>query len=320
MTWPFSRRTTYVASSTPSIKAADLNALQDAIVELYGFPPLFGSGDDGALSSASGTTTLFGNMEYTTVNLSGTALLVPASNIVRASEYIQLRGTSAISADGGSAANNSATAGTAGGAATSTLGMGAAGGNGGVGPAGNGSAGGDITNGRGGNGGLGGAGGGGTLGGAAGSNTLSGALDTRALIALLTGFAFGYDGSAFGAAQIQGGCGGGGGGAEGGGGGNDGLGGGGGGGVLVLCAPVIDIGSGCGIFARGGNGASNTGAPGDFGGGGAGGGGGYIVLVCSQLIETGTISVDGGDGGTSSGFTSGADGNPGTIVRRVLFP
>lgn len=32
MTWPYSRLTTYVASNTPSIKAADLNSIQDALI------------------------------------------------------------------------------------------------------------------------------------------------------------------------------------------------------------------------------------------------------------------------------------------------
>lgn len=36
MAWPNSRLTTYVANSTPAIKAADLNALQDGIIRLVG--------------------------------------------------------------------------------------------------------------------------------------------------------------------------------------------------------------------------------------------------------------------------------------------
>ena len=35
MAWPFSRLRTYVANTTPTIKAADLNALQDKIIGLF---------------------------------------------------------------------------------------------------------------------------------------------------------------------------------------------------------------------------------------------------------------------------------------------
>lgn len=34
MSWPLSRLTTYVASSTPAIKAADLNSIQDTVIGL----------------------------------------------------------------------------------------------------------------------------------------------------------------------------------------------------------------------------------------------------------------------------------------------
>ncbi len=41
MAWPYTPLTTYVASSTPSIKAADLNAIQVAINNLHNVTPDF---------------------------------------------------------------------------------------------------------------------------------------------------------------------------------------------------------------------------------------------------------------------------------------
>jgi hypothetical protein len=313
MAWPFSRRTTYVPNTTPSIKAADLNALQDAIIALYGLPMFFGNGADGALASASGNTTLTTNKNYTTVALSGTASLLPNSHIVRASTSIALVGTSDIKSEGVPGTDDSTTAGGGAGDANQTLGNG---GNGGAGDAsGAGTAGGSKTNtSLGGSGGAGGAGSNGA-GGAGGVASINGQLDHTNLIAYLTGQLFGYNGTDYGPSPIQGGGGGGGGGDDAAG---SGYGGGGGGGVIILISPIISIGAGCSIRANGGAGASNMISPGNGGGGGGGGGGGCVILVYQQLIETGSIAVAGGAAG--SGGSNGVAGSTGTIVRKVLLP
>ncbi len=319
MAWPFSRRTTYVASSTPSIKAADLNALQDAIIALYGFSPFFGDGSTGAYAQASGSVAASANKYYTTFDLTGTASFSPDGHIIQAREYIRLRGTSLINEIGGSATDGSDVAAPGAGSTNQTLGYG---GNGGAGSGiGDGSAG--ISRVQTSLGGAGGAGGGGTgggggLGGAGGTTSLNAQLEARTIFALLTGQLLGYNGTSYGAFPIQGGGGGGGGGLASSG-GNQGLGGGGGGGVIVLAAPIIDIGAGCSIAAAGGAG-SNAVDPTD-GGAGGGGGGGVIILVCSQLIEDGTLTVAGGARGLNGlGGGHGVAGSAGTIIRRVLFP
>lgn len=322
--WPFARRTTYVNGSLPAIDADDLNAMQDAIIDLYGFTPIFGDGSDGAYAASSGGPIEGSNKYFTTVNLTGTVDFSPDAHIIQASQYIRLRGTALIDAQGAGAANNSDTHGTGAGTANQTLGNGANGGNGGVdgvsGGVGQPGFGKSQTS-LGGNGGAGGNGDSGGAGGAGGVCSLNAQLETRTLINLLLGMLSGYNGSAYGLFPMQGGGGGGGGGSIGSPYNNDGLGGGGGGGVIVLAAPIIDIGAGCTISARGGAGASNTGSPGDWGGGGGGGGGGLIILLCSELIETGTVSAAGGAGGLNSGGggTNGAAGSAGTIIRRVLF-
>lgn len=314
MAWPFSRLTTYVASTTPSIKAFDLNEMQDAIVALYGFPPIFGDGSDGAYAQAAGVIDLTSNKYYTTVSLTGTAHLRPVSHIIHANEYIRLRDTSEIGARGTTA--TAQPGGAPGGGANQTLGQGGAGGGGGTGGVNQpGSAGTSRTEtSMGGSGGVGGSvAGGGGAGGAGGVASLNEQLESRTIVALLTGMLLGYNGTSYGSFPVQGGGGGGGGGQAG---ATDGGGGGGAGGPIILCAPVIDIGAGCFVRTTGGDGGPETGGSGN--GSGGGGGGGPIILICTQLIEDGTISAAGGV--TGAGAVGGASGVAGTIIRKILFP
>lgn len=310
--WPFARRTTYVNGSLPAINADDLNALQDAIVDLYGIPYLFGDGSDGAYAASSGSPIFGANKNFTTFDLTSTADLSPDEHIIRAQQYIRLRGTSIIESRGVAAADDTTTPGSGAGSANQTLGNG---GNGGAGGSGSGNAGQSRTNtSLGGSGGAGGPGDPGNLGGAGGVASLNAQLDPRELGNLIRGMLSGYNGSSYGLFPVQGGGGGGGGGYASG----NGVGGGGAGGVIVLCAPIIDIGVGCSINANGGAGGGSTAHPGLGGGSGGGAGGGAIILVCAQLIENGTITAAGGLGGTTGGSVGG-NGSAGTIIRRVLF-
>ncbi len=293
-----------------------------AFLQRMSYLPLFGDGSDGALAQGAGSLVLTANKNYTTVDLTSTANVSPGSHIIRAQQYIKLRGTSTLGDAGNAGANDARTPpGSGGGVTNHTLGIGAIGGAGGIGT-GNGAPG--VANtanqcslgGAGAAGGVGAAGGG--TGGAGGGVSLNAQLDVYNLLALMSGYADGYNGSAFGRYQIVGGGGGGGGGGYGG--SADGLPGGGGGGVVILCAPVIDVGAGCTITAAGGKGGAQTvGISGATGAGGGGGGGGVLILICDQLIETGTVTAAGGLGGdTFGGGTSGGAGAAGTVIRRVL--
>ncbi len=313
MSLPFTRDLTFIAG-TSQIPAATMNTIQDLLIGLHFFTPIFGDGSDGAYAQSSGVVDLTANKYYTTVTLTGTAHLRPVSHIVHASEYISLRGTSEIGARGTNAADDDTTGGAGGGGAGQTLGSGGIGGAGGIG--GVGAAGTAKTNtSMGGSGGAGGTGdGGGFAGGAGGVASLNAQLEARTIVALLSGMLLGYNGSSHGTFPIEGGAGGGGGGS----GSGPGYGGGGGGGPLILCAPTIDIGTGCFVRTNGGAGGNNTISPGNGGGGGGGGGGGPIILLCAELIEDGTVQASGGALG--SGGSVGVAGSAGTIIRRILIP
>ncbi len=103
----------------------------------------------------------------------------------------------------------------------------------------------------------------------------------------------------------------------------NGAGGGAGGGAIILIAPEIRITNGGGIYADGGDGGDisspcpSSNRPVSASGGG--GSGGTIYLIAERVINEGTISVEGGIGGTNVGTGGdGADGGDGRVRIDVL--
>ncbi len=90
-----------------------------------------------------------------------------------------------------------------------------------------------------------------------------------------------------------------------------GLGGRGGGVLLIECAGALNFTTASGISVAGGNGANGTNAGGSFHSGGGGGGGGGVCFIFYNTLtsSSGTISVAGGAGGTA--FGSGGAGGAG---------
>ncbi len=307
-------------------------SLEDALQTLLNRPDIFGSGSDGDLTAAAGTTTLTRDTFYDTVVLTGTARIstggyklfilhwdatnAPAGAI----DYSGNAGGDAVI---GSSAGNTggpalpgntvggATAGAVGGDPVSS----GDGQNGGPGPAillGCGGVGG-----AGGVGGIGGSGAGG-LGGAPGAIANRPKLyDARQELAMLT--------AATTFSQVTGGSAGGGGGSGGGGIGNEGGpsgGSGSAGGVVFLRVQTLTVSPATAAGAcrakggRGGNGARSD-LAGNVGGGSGGGagGGGFIHAVVGQVIGDTVpdfFDASGGNGGAlAAGFGTGTAGNNG---------
>jgi hypothetical protein len=320
--WPFSRLRTYVASSTPSIKAADLNAMQDAIVALFTFAGVFGDGSDGNLildatnpatgmTRASNVYRMDRDIYANDLTMSSTAVLwtngfrlfVRGTLTIPAANIITNFGFNAVGTTHGA------------GASEGSVGGGEAGGDGGAGSS-NGTAGNLTTQSLGGSGGDGGDGfdSGTNTGGAGGTATAPAAArgGYKNLVTMQTGTIMGLVASASVTTALKGGAGGGGaGGATSGGDQSNGGGGGGGGGVVLICAAYVSHDGS--IEAKGGNGgdAVTIAGAGDSAGGGGGGGGGLILLFDGQRTGSGTFSVDGGDGGAPD--SAGEAGDPGAV-------
>lgn len=298
-------------------------------------PILGGDGSDGPLSINAGTTTLTKDTYYTTVAISGTAILQTAGYRLFASVSITVDASSGAciknngGAGGAGVPGNPSTVGTAGAVATgNTLPAGSVGKIGGaggaVGVAGDAvtvSAG--VSGAAGGDGGRspGGGTGGGDAGGAAGAATSS-PVRPRSLFNGANPFTWtsstavsrvlGSAGSGSGAGGVQnpnGAGAGGGSGAS--------------GGWVYLETKLLSLtGAGC-VQSHGGNGGAgaDTISGSGGGGGGAGGSGGVIVAVYLRKTGAGTMTATGGTGGaggaggggTGGAGVAGSNGNAGVV-------
>lgn len=267
----------------------------------------YGTGIDGDVTIAAGTTTLVKDMFYDNLTVQNGA-------IVETDGFVIYAKTSVTIDVGGTIRNNGTTAtGNAGGAAASSngqLGTGTDGGAGGGAGAGVGSNNlgtfgppGMVSNtARGGTGGTGSAGagasGGTTTAQAETSGRMAGAwcfMSSRACEGTLT-FRIGTGGGGGGGSGVA---------ASGGGGG-------GGGGTVVVCSPTIT--NNGAIEARGGNGAA--GQIGNAGGGGGGAGG--MAWIVTQTYTGNAPDVSGGTGGAGSGTgTAGANGGVGITFTKL---
>jgi len=274
---------------------------------------LFGDGSDTAVNLTSGTTTLARDMFYTTLSVSGTAILVTAGYRIFASVSVTVQSGGRISWNG----NAGGGAGTGGALLTAAV-LGGAPAGGQSASNNNGQAGGSQTNSFGGSGG---AGGGcpanGTTGGAGGTGgraanglyTANAPAATAGWPRTLPQVVLGHTIGNGGVIRFAGGAGGGSGGGDITGGGACG---GSGGGVVVVCAPLIDVQVGGILSANGGAGGTRGIALNE--GGGGGGGGGVLLLTGYRIIQAGTVTANGGAHGHGEGTgLEGADGAAGTV-------
>lgn len=293
---------------------------------------LFGSGQDGALTISSGTTTLDRDRYYSSITITGTAKLSTAGFRVFCSGTLNLSAAPAGAIEdvttNGSSASVAAAGAQAGALTAAELGRGN---RGVVGVAGGtttgtaGTAGGatavalcQVPAGQGGAGGLGASGAGGARGAAPTITARKVAYTwTPNLIRGVALASGGTNGSAGGS--------GGGDGTAGGGSGASGS----GGGVVYIAAHTISRGGSTAAGAiralggNGGNGGTPAGGNRGGGGGGAGGTGGYVQIVYGALTgSTATNAIDvsggaGGNGGTGLGTGvggGGGDGGPGGVI------
>jgi hypothetical protein len=319
MGWPFSRLRTYLANSTPSIKAADLNAIQDAIAQLN-VGAEFGDGSDGDADFDGVNTYSFtgGTPPALQRDVYFNNLTVRAGQTLRTNGYrFFVLGTCTIEATGKITSNGTD-------ASADTHGVGgnanalAGGGNGGDGVFHTGADGGNGTfpilcTAQGGDGGN----DTGHFGGSANPSLVAINRNYRHTARFLTeGFYLHYSSGTPAIHQVAGGSGGGGGASAGGG---DGVSGGGGGGGGVICAGIRILVNDGSIEARGGNGADATGSTGG-GGGGGGGAGGFVGIVSRSITGSGTITAPGGLGGAhvGAGASNGANGNDGQVITMDL--
>lgn len=332
MALPFSPNTTYVAGTTPSVKAQDLNDMQVWLAFLYnnrGISALYGNGADGAATLTSASTapawatkasgvqigsnagytvfTLTRDVFFTNLTVSGINLAIDCGSF-----RIYVNGTLTVTAASGLVMANGVTAQTSaapiGISAKTVIGR-VAGGSGGT--AAIGSAGASISSGSlGGAGGAGGAGGG--FAGGAGGNAV-------AAVASLGGVNV-YSPTTFGSffgltvQQVAGGGGGGGGGGSG-----TAPCGGGGAGALCVAARFVVLATAANLQAAGGYGAQVSFAGNN--GGGGGGGGGVMILVYESLTVNDATTMSsatncpGGLAGPLTGTGSaGVNGSNGTLV------
>jgi len=310
----------------------------------------FGSGADGDLNVASGTTTMAANRYYSSVTVSAGAVLDTAGyslyckTSINNAGTIRNNGNDGATGQGGSSIGAGTGVGGAGGAAKTlnTFGVGSAGGAGGNGRGPSGSP--AATAGT--NGGAvnpslpavsGGAGGISAVAAGAGGVATTETLNFPATFSAITGVTSGgvtnvsallrVLGSTSIAVLSAGAGGGGGGGAESNG-TNQGAGsggGGGGGGVIVIASPtIINSGTIQVNAGNGGQGGSADPARGDRGSGGGGGSGGVIVLIYQTLTDTGTIQALAGTAGAVGAAgavgnsNAGVAGNAGRIYRLLV--
>lgn len=321
----------YLSGVTSDIQT-QINTLNTTLAPKLNENILFGSGQDGALTISSGTTTLDRDRYYSSITITGTAKLSTAGFRVYCSGILDLSAAplAAIEDVTTSAANASGTAaGTQAGALTvAELGRGN---RGVIGVAGGtttgvaGTAGGatavalnQVTGSRGGAGGL----------GASGAGGASGAAPTITARKV----AYGYQPVLIRGVTLASG---GGNGSAGGSGGGDGTAGGGsggggsGGGVVFIAARTINRGGSTAagairaIGGNGGNGGTPAGGNRGGGGGGGGGAGGYVQLVYGTLTgstASDMIRVSGGNGGNGGNGLgtgvggNGGDGGPGGVI------
>ena len=318
--------------STATQTALDLKANITALDQKLDEDLLFGSGQDGALSISSGTTTLNRDRYYSSITITGTAKLSTAGFRVFCSGVLNLSAaplaaieditTSGSNASGTAAGaqagaltaaelgrGNRGVVGVAGGATTGTAGT--AGGATAVALC-------QVPAGQGGAGGLGASGAGGARGAAPTITARKVAYRWEPnLIRGVTLASGGTNGSAGGS--------GGGDTTAGGGSGASGS----GGGVVYIAAHTINRGGSTAagaircIGGNGGNGGVPAGGNRGGGGGGAGGAGGYIQIVYTELTgstATNMILASGGNGGNGGNATgtgiggNGGDGGPGGVI------
>lgn len=297
-----------VASATTDTELGFVNGVTSAIQTQLNNrllnASLFGNGADGAFSASSGTTSLARDQYYSSITLTGTAVLQTSGFRVYCSGTASVGSGTVL----GRKANAGANSGGAGGATAA----GTIGGSGSAGGAGGTAAGTSSSNASGSVGGTGGTGGTGTGGAGAAAGTLSipnasqGGLEFFNSIKGFNDMIIPHT-----TTLHVGGVGGGGGGGDGTSGG-----GGGAGGALTWVAAFTLTGAGT-IRAAGGDGGSP--AAGNRGGGGAGGGGAIFVLSTNDTTGTSlTFDVSGGTGGTGSGTgTAGANGGTGNTYRMI---
>jgi len=308
----------------------------------------YGSGADGDLNVASGTTTMTANRYYSSVTVSAGAVLDTAGYSLYCKTSINNAGTIRNNGNGGADGQGGATIGTgvggAGGAAKTlnTFGVGSAGGAGGNGTGPSGSPVATVgTNGGAVNPSLpavnGGAGGAGAVAGGAGGVATTETLNFPATFNAITGVTSGgvtnvsallrVLGSSSSAVLSAGAGAGGGGGADSNG-TNQGAGSGGGGsggGVIVIASPtIINSGTIQVNGGAGGQGGSADPARGNRGSGGGGGSAGVIVLIYQTLTDTGTIQASGGTAGAVGAAgavgtsNAGSAGNAGRIYKILV--
>lgn len=300
----------------------DPSAAQDAATKNYvdttlatGVVSVFGDGSDGALTSSSGTTTLTRDMFYSSITLTGTAILVTAGYRVfcngtcsiASGTFIRTNGVNGTVGGNGAIGDGTVTSGTgaggAGGAGGTAIAAGyfpasLAGVTGGAGASGTsldevgaagsaGTAGNAASNALGNNGAAGSAGGGGgATGGAARAGGAGGAGGAAGAATALAAGAGGF--RTYTNTSIW----------------------------RVFNSTTVIVPSGAaGAGAGGGGGAGGnqvqSGGGGGGGGGGSGSNGGFLLLAARSLANSGTIQANGGNGaaggnGNSNGTENGA--------------
>ncbi len=315
MSLPTSNSTTYVANSTPAIKAQDLNDLQTWLAYVYNnrYNFVFGTGADGAVTldgavtvpwaSKSGSTYTLTRAPFcTTLTLNnGTTLKTQGYPIYCNTSFTLLTG-SILTCNGGAAGatilNNYLNGSGVGGSCSNpSVTQEVNGSSPNVGPFSFGAAGG-----RGGTG----SGGSGAFAGTAGTaptfilpHLLSGGFTPAPPQQLVGGPSFFVGALALNTVQsFCGGSGGGSGGPTTSSGNVTGGQGGEGGGMILICSQGINLSGGT---AQCNGGTGQPGQGGNGGGGGGGGGGGVVLLSLTAAVGTLTVTATGGAGGAGAG-------------------
>jgi len=314
-----------VAKAVPFDKATnnfDSLDTQSAIEEATSIV-LFGDGSDGIVSLSSGTTTLSRTMFYSSLTLSGTAVVNTNGFKIFVKNKLTISGSARISNNG--ANGNNGVGNTPGAAPVATPGVEfGTGQSGGAGAAQNTQA--PVVTGtvgygnNGGSGGAGGANGGGTPGGASQAGGVVTFRPERVLrqehqqtAGTFKDVGAGGAGGSGGSNSLLATA------AAGGSGGS-------GGGAVLIFSKTFENTSSAGVTAIGGNGGNGGNAvSGNSGGGGGGGGagGGFIYIVSLDIISVGTLNVAGGVfgiGGAPIGTgTAGSNGTSGTQGHTSVF-
>jgi hypothetical protein len=318
MSLPDSPNTTYVAGSTPAIKADDLNAMQAAIVAMFAHNNLLGFGDgsdgdviyDGVTFPAWATGGVQNRDPFCRNLTINAGTLQTAGFRIYCSQTLSVTNAAARIIPSSTGMNGVTITGATGFPTQSIAGA-VPGGNGGV------TVGSDGTLTSQSYGGSGGAGGVGTGGGrGAGGVATPPATSHGSVLRPYNAATFG---ALTGGGVIVLATGGGGGGGGGGDGSLKGSGGGAGGGVIAIAARNIVLASALNLEAFGGDGAPTTLA--NFGAGGGGGGGMLLLAYQTLTITSGSLSAAtncrGGLGGTGPG-SAGTNGLNGSVQQLQL--